>query len=124
MVRMCRRHQQESGPTNAKLAAGSAVERSMRVRLPQLVACGLVAFAVGACAGTRPNEPTTSGRDVVEMDELRITAARDAQGYKFDVYDVADLFKRATDLLNEQKCKEAVELYDRVVSEFATSRYA
>ena len=58
------------------------------------------------------------------MEELRITAARGEQGYRFDVYDAADLFTRATDLLNQQKCREAVELYDRLVREFAASRYA
>ena len=46
------------------------------------------------------------------------------QGYRFEVYDAADLFKRATDLLNQQKCREAVELYDRLAREFADSRYA
>ena len=58
------------------------------------------------------------------MDELRITAARNQEGYHFDVYDANDLFTHATDLLNHQKCHEAVELYDRLVSEFATSRFA
>lgn len=58
------------------------------------------------------------------MDELRITASRGKEGYRFDVYDAADLFQRATELLNAQKCREAVELYDRLVSEFGESRYA
>jgi tetratricopeptide (TPR) repeat protein len=58
------------------------------------------------------------------MEELRITAARGQQGYKFEAYDAADLFKQATELLNQQKCREAVELYDRLLSEFADSRYA
>jgi len=58
------------------------------------------------------------------MEELRITASRGEGGYKFEAYDAAELFSRGTDLLNHQKCREAVELYDRVVREFATSEYA
>ena len=86
--------------------------------------CLLIALAASACAGTTPNKGTTSQASVVEMDELRITAARNQEGYRFDVYDANDLFTHATDLLNHQKCHEAVELYDRLVSEFATSRFA
>jgi tetratricopeptide (TPR) repeat protein len=91
-------------------------------------ALGIAAIAglswiAGACAGSQ-HGTTTPGREVVEMEELRITAARGAQGYRFDVYDAADLFTRATELLNQQKCREAVELYDRLVREFAQSRYA
>ena len=76
------------------------------------------------CGGTRPIQPTTPERQLVEMEELRITAARGQQGgYQLDAYDASDLFKRATDLLNQQKCREAVEVYDRLVSEFASSAY-
>jgi hypothetical protein len=57
------------------------------------------------------------------MEELRITAQRRGEGYDFQAYDAADLFKRATDLLNQKQCREAVGLYDRVVSEFASSRF-
>jgi tetratricopeptide (TPR) repeat protein len=81
------------------------------------------ALGASACAGTTPNKGTTA-QSVVEMDELRITAARNQDGYHFDIYDVNDLFTRATDLLNHKKCHEAVELYDRVANEFATSRFA
>jgi tetratricopeptide (TPR) repeat protein len=95
----------------------------MNQRLAMLLSCGLAALATSACGASRPSQTTTPDR-VVEMDELRITASRGSEGYRFDVYDVADLFKRATDLLNQQKCKEAVELYDRLVAEFATHRYA
>jgi tetratricopeptide (TPR) repeat protein len=83
----------------------------------------VAALLLGACAGSQ-HGPTTGRREVVEMEELRITAARGEQGYRFDVYDAADLFTRATELLDQQKCREAVQLYDRLVKEFAQSRYA
>jgi tetratricopeptide (TPR) repeat protein len=84
----------------------------------------VVAAGVLVACGASQTRPTTPGREVVEMEELRITAARGAEGYSFEVYDAADLFARATDLLNRQQCTEAVALYDRVVQEFADSRYA
>jgi tetratricopeptide (TPR) repeat protein len=83
----------------------------------------ITVLVLSACAGSQ-HGTTTPGREVVEMEELRITAARGEQGYRFDVYDAADLFTRATELLNQQKCREAVELYDRLVREFEQSRYA
>jgi tetratricopeptide (TPR) repeat protein len=98
-----------------------AVEPHVTKRFGSLLT---VALALSACAGTTPNKRTTPEASVVEMDELRITAARNQEGYRFDVYDANDLFTHATDLLNHQKCHEAVELYDRLVSEFATSRFA
>ena len=58
------------------------------------------------------------------MEELRITAKRGQEGYEFEAYDAADLFNRATELLNQKKCREAVELYDRVSKEFANGGYA
>ena len=70
----------------------------------------LCLIALAAC-GASQSQPTTPQREVVEMEELRITAARGAEGYRFEVYDAADLFKKATELLNQQKCREAVELY-------------
>lgn len=58
------------------------------------------------------------------MDEMRITARRGPGGYQFEAYDADQLFERATALLNAKKCREAVELYDRVEREFPSSRYA
>lgn len=57
------------------------------------------------------------------MEEMRIVA-RDGQGGRtIESYDAADLFARATDLLNAEQCDEAVPLYDRLVAEFPASRY-
>jgi tetratricopeptide (TPR) repeat protein len=86
----------------------------------------VLSFAVlgSACASSAKPRPTPARREVVQMEELRITAARGQDGYSFEVYDAKDLFARATELLNAQKCAEAVELYDRVAEEFQSSAYA
>jgi tetratricopeptide (TPR) repeat protein len=57
------------------------------------------------------------------MEEMRITARRGPGGYEFEAYDADQLFTRATDLLNAKKCREAVDLYDRLAREFPSSRY-
>ena len=81
-----------------------------------------LSFAAG-CAGTHSGKSTTPSRNV-EFEELHINArARQGGGYDFESYDAAELFKRATDLLNSQKCDDAVALYDRLVQEFSSSEY-
>jgi tetratricopeptide (TPR) repeat protein len=92
-----------------------------RARARSFVAA--LVLCVSACAGSGKNETTTPTRKV-EFEELRINAkAKQGGGYEFESYDAGDLFKRATDLLNAQKCPEAVALYDRVVTEFEASEY-
>ncbi|MDD9944565.1 MAG: hypothetical protein OXU20_26205 [Myxococcales bacterium] len=82
----------------------------------------LLAGLVVGCAG-RQVRPTTPSGEVVTMEEMRIVA-RDGQGGRtIESYDAADLFARATDLLNAEQCDEAVPLYDRLVAEFPASRY-
>lgn len=59
------------------------------------------------------------------MEELRITARQTEDGeFEFTSYDAETLFRRGTELLGQQRCTEAVELYDRLADEFGTSRYA
>jgi tetratricopeptide (TPR) repeat protein len=82
------------------------------------------ALSTAGCAGTGKGETTTPNRREVEFEELRINArAKQGGGYDFESYDAGDLFKRATELLNAQKCQEAVTLYDRLVAEFEASEY-
>lgn len=76
-----------------------------------------------ACAGSSSGS-TVPTREKVEMEELRITATKQGEGYSFDVYDAKDLFDRATELLNTQKCTEAVPLYDKVSTEFEGGGFA
>lgn len=111
--------------------------RPAKKREPQAILCchismlqrlfppmiGLCLLWASGCAGSQ-QRPTTPSTDVVQMEALRITARRGADGgYGFDVYDAPDLFKRATDLLNGKQCHEAVVLYDRLTMEFPDSRY-
>jgi tetratricopeptide (TPR) repeat protein len=87
------------------------------------LAGALLCSAVG-CAGTGKGETTTPSGRQVEFEELRINArAKQGGGYDFESYDAGDLFKRATELLNAQKCQEAIVLYDRLVAEFESSEY-
>lgn len=94
-----------------------------------LVLCAIALLCLAAvggagCAGTGKGETTTPNRREVEFEELRINArAKQGGGYEFESYDAGDLFKRATELLNAQKCQEAVTLYDRLVAEFESSEY-
>jgi outer membrane protein assembly factor BamD (BamD/ComL family) len=83
--------------------------------------CAMLLVACGA----RQSTPTIPSNQVVEMDGLRIVARPDAQGgFSFDSYDAEDLFRRANGELDAGRCPEAVLLYDRLVAEFAGSRYA
>jgi tetratricopeptide (TPR) repeat protein len=91
---------------------------------PGILFAALHALIANACGGTSVGQPTTPSRSVLEMDEVRISAARGEEGYNFEAYDASELFERATQLLNQQHCTEAVALYDRVVAEFQGSGYA
>jgi tetratricopeptide (TPR) repeat protein len=85
---------------------------------------GTLAASTTGCAGSGKGETTTPNRREVEFEELRINArAKQGGGYDFESYDAGDLFKRATELLNAQKCQESVTLYDRLVTEFEASEY-
>jgi TolA-binding protein len=83
-----------------------------------------VALSTSACGAAGSGPPTTPSRSELAMDEVRIQASHGEDGYRFDAYDAAELFERATASLNRQQCNEAVMLYDRVVAEFESSGYA
>jgi tetratricopeptide (TPR) repeat protein len=96
-------------------AAGPRPARGVGILLSLCLAVG--------CAGTGTGKTTTPTRNV-EFEELHINAkAREGGGYEFESYDASELFKRATELLNTQKCDDAVALYDKLVQEFAASEY-
>jgi len=80
---------------------------------------------LGACGGASPR-PQTGPEDaeVIEMEEMRIVASRDADGeLSFESYDAEGLFRLGVDRMNDQRCPEAVEAYDRVADEFPASRW-
>jgi tetratricopeptide (TPR) repeat protein len=82
----------------------------------------LSVFTCVAC-GARQTPPTIPDK-VVEMEALRIVAKHDEQGhYSFQSYDAEELFQQANTELDAGRCLEAVLLYDRVVAEFAASRF-
>src|SRR5689334_8122404 len=125
MVRMPMPVSQETGVPRPQPARNRAVEPLViqrRVSLYPLISLALL--TASACSSASSGRPTTPQRQNIEMEELRITAKRGAQGYEFDAYDASDLFKQATDLLNKKQCREAVVLYDRVAKEFADGEYA
>ncbi len=97
------------------------------MRASLLSALGAVAALIAlSCGGAASKGPATpSEPQVVEMEELRITAKPSEQGgYAFEVYDAPDLFDRATKLLNQGRCEQAVVLYDKLAQEFLSSPYA
>lgn len=115
-------------PTEAKNPASRstqpprvrAVQSRMTVDLRPTIALALL--CIGACASTQ-RPASSNAREVVNMEELHISAQRGEGGLKLEAYDAADLFTRATDLLNQQKCSEAVALYDQLAREFSHGSY-
>ena len=78
-----------------------------------------------ACGGASSHARTAADAngEVIQMEELRITARQTGDGMAFDSYDAETLFFRATALLNQRRCPDAVTLYDRIADEFPGSRY-
>lgn len=78
-----------------------------------------------ACGGATPRPAVPGDDDVVLMEEMRITASRTDDGdIVFDSYDAGQLFEAGTRLLNQGRCRDAVEqYYDRIRDEFPSSRY-
>lgn len=81
----------------------------------------LASLSLLAACGARPE---TSAGPVVSLEETRIVARRTSGGeLELDSYDASQLFQRAYDLGRRGECDAAVELYDRVVAEFPSSRF-
>lgn len=97
----------------------------MNVAVVGIVGASLAGFLVG-CGGASPQVVTgpPAQQEVVDIEEMHITARRGANGeYEFDATDAETLFDQATQLLNAEHCDRAVVLYDRLVREFAASTY-
>jgi tetratricopeptide (TPR) repeat protein len=91
--------------------------------MPRVLVPAVLALALAACGGA-PTRPTTLPRRVVELEETRIVARTRADGeLELDAYDASQLFQRAYALGTEDRCAEAVPLYDRLVREFPGSRH-
>jgi tetratricopeptide (TPR) repeat protein len=77
----------------------------------------LLLTACGAAGNTRVDSPVT-------LEETRIVAHRGSGGeLEIDSYDASQLFERAYRLSESGQCPSAVELYDRLVAEFPSSRF-
>ncbi len=73
--------------------------------------------ACGAADHTRAETP-------IPLEETRIVAHRGSGGeLEVDSYDASQLFERAYRLSESEQCPSAVELYDRLVVEFPSSRF-
>ncbi len=73
----------------------------------------------GACATTttaRARTATPAQRPLVRGEEFRVVSSPSTGAG--DAYDAAMLFERATRAVREQRCEEAVGLYERLVREF------
>lgn len=113
------------GRKNAASRSGTAVERRCRKAMHR-ICVALLGLTVVGCGGAAPpvEHPTSGPPQVVAMDELHITAERSESGdYDFQVYDASELFTRATDMLNHDRCTDAVKLYDKLNQEFPDSDY-
>ncbi len=78
------------------------------------------------CGASAPDiqHPETSDPEVIDMEGLRIQANRGDAGLEFETYDAAQLFHRATELVNSEECEAGAELYDRLFREFPHSRFS
>lgn len=93
----------------------------------------LTAFAVAAsialftgCAHKGPTSTAVpSGGPVteLEMEPIKITAVSGPDGTHVEAFDAADLFEQAGKALSEKRYDDAIRGYDRVLKEFADSRY-
>lgn len=97
----------------------------MRIRLTTLALPA--AFALAAGCAHRGASPTTPGTTVpvteLEMEPIKITAVSGPEGTTVEAFDAADLFEQAGKALSDKRYEDAIRGYDRVLKEFANSRY-
>lgn len=88
------------------------------LRAPLSLLLPLLVLALCACGASLPRAET------VRLEETRIVAHRTEAGeLELDSYDASQLFERAYAMTSAGRCLEAVPLYDRIASEFPTSRF-
>jgi TolA-binding protein len=87
---------------------------------------GVVLAMFSACATKPPPAPATpAGQPVTEydMDPIKITAVKGPEGVHIESFDAAELFEAAGAALSDKRYDEAIAAYDRLLKEFADSRY-
>jgi TolA-binding protein len=84
-------------------------------------------LAVAGCAhrgaGNAANPATGGPVTEIEMEPIKITAVTGPDGTHVEAFDAADLFEQAGKALSEKRYDDAIRGYDRVLKEFATSRF-
>jgi TolA-binding protein len=85
----------------------------------------LAALLLAGCAtgGSQVKSPTGKPQ-VIEMEPMKIEVVKAPEGQRVEAFDAATLFEQAGADLNQQKFKEAAAAYDRLVTDFADSRYS
>ena len=88
--------------------------------------CVLAMFP--ACATkppAAPATPATAGQPVTEydMDPIKITAVKGPDGVHIESFDAAELFEAGGAALSDKRYDDAIAAYDRLLKEFADSRY-
>ncbi len=84
--------------------------------------------ALAACATKpppAPATPATAGQPVTEyeMDPIKIEAVKGPDGIHIESFDAAELFDAAGAALSDKRYDDAIAAYDRLLKEFADSRY-
>jgi len=92
---------------------------------PAPLSVGLIAFlGLTGCATTRPPAPVTPPAVTeYEMDPIKIQAVKGPEGIHLETFDAAELFEQAGAALSEDRYDDALKAYDRLLKEFADTRY-
>jgi len=92
----------------------------------RLAVCGALT-ALGACATTPLPAPATPPAAApvteYEMEPIKIQAVKGADGVHIESFDAAELFEQGGAALSEKRYDDAITAYDRLLKEFADSRY-
>jgi TolA-binding protein len=93
-----------------------------------LVASALSVAVLPACATTSAPPVTTPASapvTTIDMEPMKIQAVKDPEGgVHIESFDANELFERASAALSEKRFDDAIRDYDRLLKEFADSRYA
>lgn len=82
--------------------------------------------AVASCATTPPPAPATPAAAPVteyQMEPIKIQAVKGADGVHIESFDAAELFEQGGAALSEKRYDDSIAAYDRLLKEFADSRY-
>jgi hypothetical protein len=93
----------------------------MKMPMKSLKRCGaLLLGLVSACAGKGKNDAAVGPPPVehIEMDPIKISAVKGADGVHLETFDVAELFEHAGKALAEKRYDDAIAGYEQLLREF------